>query len=117
MTIFDLRNDEALDALVDIMDPFIEVFSDKEVVSAIRSGNKLAAVKVAIRNHKKEIRELLAKVDLKDPETYDIPFMALPVKLLMFFNRPEVKDLFPPQPKTEEESSGSVSGNTEVEEA
>lgn len=118
MTIFDLKGDEALDALADVLEPFAAIFGDKELAEAYRSGKNMTAVKIAVKGHKKEVKELLARVDLQDPETYEISFMTLPLKLLTFFNRPEIRELFPSvPPKTQRGFSGSPLETTTAEEA
>lgn len=113
MRISELKGEQALDVLADIMEPAADIMSDKEVAELYRAGNGVKAVSVAIKNHKKAVIEILAILDGEDPATYEPPIMALPVKLLEILNDPGVQQVFTPQGQNEDaESSGSVTGNT-----
>lgn len=117
MRLSDFKNEEALDLLVEILEPVSTVFSDEEVAVAYKEKGKLEAIKVAIKNHKKEVLEILALLDGKDPEKYEISFLALPIKLLQILNDPELADLFSSQGQMGEAISfGSVMENTEEKE-
>lgn len=113
MTFYELSGEEALDAVADLMEPFVAIFGDKRVADAYRSGNTILAAKTAIKEHKKDVIRVLAIMEGEDPETYKPSAMALPIQLLKMLNHPEIKELFPSRPsQTPHASSGSVMANT-----
>lgn len=107
-------NEETLDLFADLLEPAAEIFSDKEVVNHLRSGEKpVRAVKFAIKNHKQAIIEIMARLDGKEPEDYEVNLVSIPVKLVNLFNKPEFKDLFTLQgQKADVKHSGSATENT-----
>lgn len=95
MRLSEIKGDAALDLLADLIDPATEIMADKEFVEIIKSGKpKLLAVKHAIKNHKKAIFEIMARLDGKEPEEYEINLLTLPLKVLEIFNDPALVDLF-----------------------
>ena len=113
--LIEFRGEEALDVLADLIDPCVEIFSDKKLVSLLRGKNKAEAAKVAIRGHKKSILEIMALLDGEDPETYSPRLLDLPVKLLELLNDKELVDLFSLQgQELNKTNSGSASENTEA---
>ena len=50
-----------------------------------------------IKNHKKEIVEIMARLDGKDPANYTVNFFTLPMKVLEILNDPGIIDLFTSQ--------------------
>ena len=114
MKLSELKGEEALDVLADLIEPAAEIMTDKEVVDAVRSGATLKGVKKAIKNHKRAVITMLAVLDRQDPEQYTVNFVTLPVKLLELMNDLELKSLFISQgQKGDAASSGSVSENIE----
>jgi len=117
MKLSDYKGEEALDILADLIDPVVEISSDKEIATHLRAREITQAVKAAIKNHKKAIIEILAVLDGEDPATYEPGVFALPTKLLEILNDPEFINLFQPQGQTTDEtSSGSATVNTEESE-
>lgn len=108
-------NEETLDLFADLLEPFSEILSDNAVSEPIRKGQKpIKAVKVAIKNHKNAVIEILALLDDKDPEEYKVNLFTLPVKLLELFSQPGVMELFIMQGRMSDGgSSGSAMENTE----
>ena len=114
MKLSDFKGEAALDALADLIEPVASVAGDKEVAEYIRSKQYIKAVKVAIKNHKKSVIEILAVLDGADPETYQPSLTTLPAKLLEILNDPELVDLFSSQGQTEAQTiSGSATESTE----
>ena len=87
------NNEESLDLFADLLEPVASILADKEVEAALRE-KKVRGVKVAIKNHKPEIIEILALLDGVPVEDYRVNLLALPGKVLELLNRPEVADLF-----------------------
>lgn len=115
MKLSDYKGEEALDIIVDLLEPMTKIMSDKEIAQAYQEVSKLEAIKIAIKNHKKEVIEILAILDGADPKEYEVNIFTLPVKLLEILNDPELVKLFGSQGQTGGAiSSGSVSENTEA---
>lgn len=106
-------NEDALDLFADLLEPVAEILADEELVKTIRSDGKLVtAVKLAIKRHKREVVEILARLEDKAPEEYEVNLLALPVKLLNLLGRPEIKELFISQGQSDDAApSGSATGN------
>lgn len=117
MRLSDYHGEEALDLFADLLEPASEVMSDKEFVEYARAGNKVKAIKMAIKNHKKAVIEILARLDGQEPEEYSVSFFTLPAKVLELVNDPAIKDLFIAQgQKMRNANSGSATENTEGKE-
>lgn len=87
--------------------------TDKEVASAFKE-NKFKGIKLAIKDHKNAVIEILATLDGKDPSTYDVDFFTLPMKVLDVLNDKDLLQLFQYQGQTgDANSSGSASVNIE----
>lgn len=111
--ISDIKGEEALDVLADIMEPASEIMTDKDVVLLARAGERLRSVSTAIKNHKGAVIKILAILEMEDPEEYQPSLMSLPTKLLEVFNDPTMKQVFSLQGQTQEKNaSGSATENT-----
>ena len=107
-------NEETLDLLADLLEPFGELFADKEVTELLQGGKMLKAVSKAIKSHKSAVIEILARLDGEDPAEYKVGLITIPKKLLELFSNPELQDLFSSQPQTTDAAfSGSATANTE----
>ena len=107
----EIKGEDALDVLADVLEPIAEISSDAEFVKICRSGNKMQAIKHLLKEHKHEVLEVMAILDGEDADTYDPSLIKLPVMLLELFNDPELVSLFQFQDTVT--SSGSVTENTE----
>lgn len=116
MKLSDFEGEQAIDVLADILEPASEIMSDKEMVNLFKSGERLKAVKMALKNHKKAVIEILAITEGADPATYKPKVLTLPAKLLEIFNDPEVIGLFQLQGQEDKTSSGSATENIGAEE-
>lgn len=94
MKISDFKNEEALDLLVEILDPIGEIFSDKDFTDAITKGDKMKAVKLAINNHKEEILTILACLEGKKREEYQANILEMTKQILDVLNDKELVDFF-----------------------
>lgn len=90
-------NEDALELFADLIEPAAEIFADAEVAEIMRSGALAKAVKVAIKNHKSAVIEILARIDGVEPKDYQVNVLSLPVKLINLLNKPELQELFTPQ--------------------
>lgn len=86
MKLSEIKNEDALDVLADLLDPVVEIVSDEEVKKANENGGKLLAVKVAIKNHKKAIMTILATLDGCPVDEYECNVYTLPMKVMEILN-------------------------------
>ena len=115
MRLSDLKGEKALDALADVLEPVVEIVSDKEVVRLFRSDNKVRAVAAAIKKHKKAVITILAITEGENPETYEPNILSLPAKALEILNDSALMNLFQLQSQTDKTSSGSATESTEAD--
>ena len=128
MKLSDFKGEEALDVLADIIEPITFILADKDIQKMKEEAEKkkkplpmISYVKPAIKNHKKEIIQILARLQNQTPEEYEetLSLATLPLQVLDFLNDPEIQKLFISQSQTLQEasaSSGSVTENTEANE-
>ena len=115
MKFSELKGEAALEALADMIEPAAEIASDVHFVKCLKDGNRMKAVELVLRNHKKAIIQILAAAEGQKPETFEVNLLTLPKKLIEVFNDPDVVDLFQLQGQ-EQTSSGSATENTEAKE-
>lgn len=98
MKISEIKGEQALDTLADLIEPVARILADKEMEQAIRGGEpKLLLVKKMLKGHKAEVIEILAALDGADPATYEVNLLTLPVKLLEILNDEALTSLFTSQ--------------------
>ena len=114
MKLSEFKDDAALDLIADIIEPATEILADPAIKEAF-SRSKMETIKVAIKNHKSAIKEIIARLDGKTPEECHFTVLSLPVKLLNLVNDPELQQLFTLSGQTEGENAcSSASENTEA---
>ena len=120
MKLSEYRGEKALDMLADLIEPATAIMADKEITNAVRANlPKIKVVKMAIKNHKREVIEIMAVLDGEDPEKHaeKVNLFTLPAKLLEIFNDPDLMSLFTSQGQNEGETiSGSATESTEASE-
>lgn len=99
MKLSDYKNEEALLVLADIVDPIAEIAQDKELFEKIKEtymskGPLFSLVKPILQTHTKAIIAILAALDRKTPEEYEVSLFTLPQKLLELLDDPEAMSLF-----------------------
>lgn len=117
MKLSEIHGEESLDMLADLIEPVSEIMIDKQIAEAARTENKAAAVRIAIKNHKKQVIEIMAILEKETPEEYikKVNLLTLPLMLLNILNEPEIMQLFQLQGQNAElKHSGSATENTEV---
>jgi hypothetical protein len=121
MKLSDYKGEEALDVLADIIEPLTMIIADGEIQELAKQKKvpPIKYVKPAIKNHKREVIEILARLNKQSPEDYEktMTLFTLPLQVLEFINDPEVQNLFTSQIqnlKTPFADSGSVTENTEA---
>jgi hypothetical protein len=112
MKLSEYKGEQALDMLADLIEPVTAIMADKEIARMAKAQMPVIKVaKLAIKNHKKEVIEILAILDGADPKNYaeKVNLFTLPAKLMEILNDPDVMSLFTLQgQKTVETSSGSA---------
>lgn len=120
MKLSEYKGEKALDVFADLIEPFAAIASDKEVMNHVRSGKPtIKLIKPLLKNHKREVIEIMAILDGEDPANYSekVNVFTLPKKLLEILNDPDLKSLFTLQgQKTDETSSGSATESIEAKE-
>jgi len=110
-----MKNFDKLDLFADLIEPAGAILADKEWAQKWQNGDRTGAIKAAIKGHKAEIVEILARIDGVEPEDYQIDGLALFMRLVAMFNRPDIEAtvLFTQQAQNVDgASSGPVTENT-----
>lgn len=113
----EIKGDDALELIADMLEPATEIMSDKEVKTAYYTKNMASAVKVAIKGHKDAVKLILALLSEEDVSTYS-PSVADIVKgAMQILSDKALQDLFTlPNQKPDKDISGSVSESSKEEE-
>lgn len=108
------KDEEALDLLADILEPAIKIFADPAFAGAIITNKRVTAVKIAAKNHKREVMEILAAMEGVPIDEYHCNVLTLPMRLLDIINDEGLQAVFTSQvqEKKESTSSGPVTENT-----
>lgn len=120
MKLSEYKNEDALDVLAEIFEPACNIIGDEKFQKLFNSGDKFKIIKYLLSNKKrqKDIIAILAAIDRTPVKKYEINLVALPAKIIEIFNDEELLNFFVSQGYgTEEESSGSATGNIEEIEA
>lgn len=113
----EIQNEDALDVIAEIIDPVIEISQDEEIKKLTSKKDRLGAVQVAIKNHKKAVLKVLAILDGESPETYKVNIIQIPVKVMELLNDKDMQDFFQSQGLIPSDaSSGSVTENIKATE-
>lgn len=104
MKISEYKNEDALDLLCDIAEPVALILADEQMQKAIKSGKatNIEAVKIAIKNHKSSVIEVLARLDGIDIKDANYTAPSIIAKLLDILNDKELTDFFMSQRLTED---------------
>lgn len=121
MRLSDFKGEEALDVLADIIEPLANIIADEDIQRLNKQENVplIAMVKPAIKNHKRDLISILARLENMSEEEYEktMNLITLPKQVMELLNDEEVKSLFQSQEKSEMTSSASSSPAMENTEA
>ena len=111
----DYKNEQALDLLVEILEPCVEIMADEEVVDKIQNGKtRMEGVKLMIANHKSAVISLLAALDGCPVSEYECSFFTLPLRLMEVITDKELLSFFTDaQTLNSNTAFGSAMENTE----
>lgn len=115
MKLSEIKGDNALDVLADLIDPVCEILVDKDIETAYNSGDRMRAIKLGLKKHKRAVTTILALLNEEDPKTYKPALLMLPKMLMDVLNDEELMGLFSSQTQTEKTSFGDATENTEAE--
>lgn len=92
----EIKGEEALDVLAEILDPIVDIWSDEEVKKGYEDKNVAKAVSIAIKKHKEKIIGIFASLDGKtyEEELESINLVSLPADIINVLNEPAIKSLF-----------------------
>lgn len=117
MKITDFKNEEAIDLLADILEPVTKILGDKQIAAAVKAkSNKLVIAKLALKNHKREVVEILALCNGCEVKDYTCNIITITKDLLELLNDKELIDFFQSQQQMmANESSISAMENTKAD--
>ena len=91
----EIKGEEALDVLAEIIEPAAEIFTDENVKNALKvENNKAKAAKIILKDHNKAVLTLMAALEGVPAEEYQPTLFALPSLILGVLNDPELQSLF-----------------------
>lgn len=90
----EIKGEEALDVLAEIIEPAAEIFTDENVKKALKSESRIKAAKIILKDHKKAILTLMAALEETPVEEYKPTLLALPALIIGVLNDPELNSLF-----------------------
>ncbi len=117
MRLSEIRGEQALDVLANILDPISKIAVDEEFQKLVKTNDRLGCIQHILRNYKKETLFIMASLDGEDPKDYNPTLPQIPAKLLELLNDPMIKPFFESQGQSQEDaSSGSATENTGAKE-
>lgn len=114
MYLFEAKGEAAFELMADLFDPVAELVADDHFVKCMQTNQRAKAVKYAMQNHGKELRQILATCNNVPVEKYNKTAPEMLVEIMQAINHPLVAELFTSQgQQSEENSSGSATASTE----
>ena len=116
----DLKDEEAIEVLADILVPVSELAQDdeiKKIFSGERTNKTIAEVaSLVIGNHASAVMDILAALDRVPREDYHCNILTLPLKVIEILNDPTFMTFFTAQGQIDSlTASGSAMESTEEE--
>jgi hypothetical protein len=117
----EFRDDEAMDVLCEILDPAINLISDKEFRLAVWGSkekeiapDRKKGIKIAMKDHRSDVVKILAVLNETPVEEFHYNVASLTLMMLELFNDKELIAFFAQQGRrTSQTPSGSATENTE----
>lgn len=121
MKLSEIRGEDAIDVIADIIDPVTAIMADEEIQKMYRQSPRPATLTIAqtiLKRQKKAILEILAYLNNEDPRTFKPSLIQLPIMLVGLINEvkenEELVSLFHSQPQMMASASfGAVTQTTE----
>lgn len=91
-----MKGEDAIDKLADILVPLTNIINDTEIRKQFNTENRkvIELVQYILKNHKKDIVEVMAVLDGTTPDKYKCNVLTLPKELIELLNDKEVNELF-----------------------
>lgn len=89
MKLSDYKNEDAIEVIADIIEPLSAIFTDDEIK---KEKNRMKAISKALKKYKKEVIQILARIDGVPVEKYECNALTLPIKVLEVMNDKEIQD-------------------------
>lgn len=91
----EIKGEEALDVLAEILEPIVEIANDEDVRAGFDT-NIAKCVSVALKKYKKQILEIFASINGKsvDETCEEIDLLSLPSYILDVLSDPAIRRLF-----------------------
>ena len=89
MKLSDYKNEDAVEVIADIIEPLSVIFTDEEIKN---EKNRMKAIAKALKKYKKEVIQILARIDGVSVDKYECNALTLPIKVLEVMNDKEVQD-------------------------
>ena len=110
----DYRDEEALILLADILEPALIIMQDEEFRDNARKRNEARAIKCAIKNHPKEVMEILAIYNGVEVKDFHCTIADVPKMVMEIIEDKALIEFFTSQgQKKGETTSGSATESTE----
>lgn len=95
MKFSDYKNEDAIELLVDLIDPLEEIANDEEIKKSM-SGDivPVKIAKVLLKKHPKELLQILARIDGTPVEKYKISAAGIVGKLVSLLNNEDFLSFF-----------------------
>lgn len=111
MKLTDFKGEKGIQVVGRLLVPITNILGNPDNGTSVASGNLITQVSAFFRNNPKDVLEVLAIMDDKDPKDYNITAQDALAKLLAWFDDPELLGLFGLQSQPET-SSGSATMTT-----
>lgn len=89
----DYKNEKAAAILADILEPASEIFSDRKFTDSLQKS-PVSAAKIALKNHGKEVIDILSVYDCVPREEYNVNPMQILSKLIAILNDKDLMGAF-----------------------
>lgn len=89
MKLSDYKNEDAVEIIADIIEPLSVIFTDEEIKN---EKNRMKAIAKALKKYKKEVIQILARIDGVPVDKYECNAITLPIKVVEVLNEPDIQD-------------------------
>lgn len=113
MKLTDFKGEKGIEVVGKLLIPLMNILGNPDNGTSVASGNLITQFSAFFRNNPKDVLEVLAIMDDKDPETYEITAQDALAKLLSWFDDPELLGLFGLQSQPETSSGSATMTTTE----
>lgn len=93
MKLSEIKGEQALEVIAEIIDPLTMILADEEVKEAAGKA-KIDAIKIVLKKYPKQIIYILALLNGENPETYEPSLLVLPKMLIEITEDEEFKQVF-----------------------